>query len=143
MTKPKVTVIGSINMDMVTQTDTVPEQGETVMGTGFQTAFGGKGANQAVASARLGADVTMIGRVGDDAFGTLLKDGLRAEGISVASVEPVTHSSSGVATILLSEQDNRIIVTPGLIIMLLKHMCLVTRNKLPRATLSLFSWRFH
>ncbi|GAF11714.1 LOW QUALITY PROTEIN: ribokinase [Bacillus sp. JCM 19045] len=114
MTKPKVTVIGSINMDMVTQTDTVPEQGETVMGTGFQTAFGGKGANQAVASARLGADVTMIGRVGDDAFGTLLKDGLRAEGISVASVEPVTHSSSGVATILLSEQDNRIIVTPGL-----------------------------
>lgn len=113
MTKPKVTVVGSINMDMVTQTDVVPAQGETVMGTAFQTAFGGKGANQAVACARLGADVTMIGRVGDDAFGELLKGGLRAEGVSVDCVEPVTHSSSGVATILLSDHDNRIIVTPG------------------------------
>ncbi|WP_078393683.1 ribokinase [Shouchella patagoniensis] len=113
MSKPKVTVIGSINMDMVTQTDVVPEQGETVMGTGFQTVFGGKGANQAVACARLGADVKMIGRVGDDAFGELLKGGLLAEGVSVDCVEPVTHCSSGVATILLSDRDNRIIVTPG------------------------------
>ncbi len=113
MRKPKVTVIGSINMDMVTTTSKVPNQGETILGDAFQTAFGGKGANQAVAAARLGADVAMIGRVGDDSFGQLLLNGLEQEGICIDSVEPVTGESSGVATILLSEGDNRIIVTPG------------------------------
>ncbi|MFS0785217.1 ribokinase [Shouchella sp. 1P09AA] len=113
MNKPKVTVIGSINMDMVTTTPRVPNQGETIIGEAFQTAFGGKGANQAVAAARLGADVTMIGRVGDDAFGRLLLEGLQKEGIHTSSVVAVEKESSGVATILLSEKDNRIIVTPG------------------------------
>ncbi len=113
MRKPKVTVIGSINMDMVTTTSKVPNQGETILGETFQTAFGGKGANQAVAAARLGADVAMIGRVGDDPFGQLLLNGLEKEGVRIDSVEPVTDESSGVATILLSEGDNRIIVTPG------------------------------
>lgn len=113
MVNRKVAVIGSINMDMVTSTDHVPAQGETVMGKGFKTVPGGKGANQAVAAARLGADVRMIGRVGDDAFGELLKQGLQDEGVCVDHVEPVTHCSSGVATILLSDGDNRIIVTAG------------------------------
>lgn len=113
MKKPTITVIGSINMDMVTTTDQVPDQGETVLGKAFQTVHGGKGANQAVAAARLGADVHMIGRVGDDPFGSVLKDGLEVEGVSTSCVEPVTHKSSGVASIILSNQDNRIIVTPG------------------------------
>ncbi|ARK32617.1 ribokinase [Halalkalibacter krulwichiae] len=114
MTKqPIITVVGSINMDMVTVTDQVPVQGETLIGERFETIPGGKGANQAVAAARLGGNVQFIGRVGDDAFGKELQQVLQQEGISVTNVEPVTHSSSGVATILLSENDNRIIVIPG------------------------------
>jgi len=113
MDKPKVTVIGSINMDMVTTTSRIPEKGETLIGEGFKMVPGGKGANQAVAAARLGADVTLIGRVGDDHFGEILTEQLVKEGVSVTGVEPVTDESSGVATILLAEQDNRIMVTPG------------------------------
>lgn len=108
-----VTVVGSINMDMVTVTNDFPEQGETVIGESFVTIPGGKGANQAVAAARLDADVKMIGRVGDDPFGAILKQGLQSEGIFLTNVEPVTGCASGVATIILSDLDNRIIVTPG------------------------------
>lgn len=113
MKQPIITVIGSINMDMVTSTKVFPQQGETVLGESFATIPGGKGANQAVAAARLGANVRMIGRVGDDPSGSALKQELKKNGIVCDSVEPVTDSSSGIATILLSEQDNRIIVTPG------------------------------
>ncbi len=113
MKQKKVTVIGSINLDMVTTSDRIPHQGETMMGTGFNTVPGGKGANQAVAAARLGSDVTMIGCVGDDPFGKVLLENLEQEGISTDCVEPVTGVSSGVATILVSDGDNRIIVTPG------------------------------
>jgi ribokinase len=113
MKQKKVTVIGSINLDMVTTSDRMPHQGETMMGTGFNTVPGGKGANQAVAAARLGADVTMVGCVGDDTFGKVLLGNLEQEGISVTGVEPVTGVTSGVATILVSDGDNRIIVTPG------------------------------
>ncbi|WP_059104769.1 ribokinase [Shouchella shacheensis] len=113
MNKPKVTVVGSINMDMVTTTDVAPKQGETVLGTTFAIAPGGKGANQAVAAARLGAEVRMVGCVGDDAFGSLLLQGLQEKGIAIDRVERVTHCSSGVATIVLSNGDNRIIITPG------------------------------
>lgn len=113
MHKPKVTVIGSINMDMVTATSRIPGKGETLIGEGFNMVPGGKGANQAVAAARLGADVNLIGRVGDDHFGEILTEQLVKERVSVTGVEPVTGESSGVATILLAEQDNRIMVTPG------------------------------
>ena len=109
----KVTVVGSINMDMVTSTSVFPKQGETVKGESFITMPGGKGANQAVAAARLGAEVNIIGRVGDDPFGKILLDGLVEEGIDVSNVEPVTGCSTGIASIILSDQDNRIIVTPG------------------------------
>lgn len=108
-----ITVVGSINMDMVTVTDKIPVQGETLIGERFETNPGGKGLNQAVAAARLGGNVQFIGRVGDDAFGQELLRFLQQEGVSVTGVEPVTHSSSGVATIILSERDNRIIVIPG------------------------------
>lgn len=111
--KPLITVIGSINMDMVTTTEKIPKKGETVIGEGFRTMPGGKGANQAVAAARLGAAVQMIGRVGDDSFGAELRSNLQTENINVIAVEPVTGQHTGVATILLSEGDNRIIVSPG------------------------------
>lgn len=113
MKVPKITVVGSINMDMVIQTDRAPGQGETVLGHGFQMIPGGKGANQAVAAARLGADVTMVGAVGDDPFADVLIRQLRKEGIHINNVEPVTYLATGVASIVLSEGDNRIIVAPG------------------------------
>ncbi|WP_227939540.1 ribokinase [Alkalihalobacillus deserti] len=111
--QPIITVVGSINMDMVTLTKKVPVQGETIIGDRFETIPGGKGANQAVAAARLGGNVQFIGRVGDDSFGEQLRQVLKKEAISVTNVEPVTHCSTGVATILVSENDNRIIVIPG------------------------------
>lgn len=112
MTK-KITVIGSINMDLVTQTDIVPNMGETVLGQQFFTIPGGKGANQAVAAAKMGAEVHMIGLVGDDAFGHEYIDYLRKQQIDVSNVKPVTHGRTGVATIVLSGGDNSIIVVPG------------------------------
>lgn len=113
MKKPLITVIGSMNMDLVTNTKKAPSQGETVIGDFFKMMPGGKGANQAIAAARLGGQVQFIGRVGDDQFGQELKNLLREENIFLTNVEPVTHTSTGVATIILSDGDNRIIVTPG------------------------------
>ncbi|QNU17208.1 ribokinase [Geobacillus zalihae] len=113
MNKPTITVIGSLNMDLVTVAARFPNQGETILGEQFLTTPGGKGANQAVAAARLGADVRMIGAVGDDAFGQELIRSLQNEGISVDYVKPVTHGSTGIASITISERDNRIIVVPG------------------------------
>lgn len=113
MKKPLITVIGSMNMDLVTNTKKIPAQGETVIGDFFKMVPGGKGANQAIAAARLGGHVQFIGRVGDDQFGQELINLLYNETIYLTNVEPVTHISTGVATIILSEGDNRIIVTPG------------------------------
>lgn len=113
MRKPKITVIGSINMDLVTITKRMPLQGETVVGETFRLIPGGKGANQAVAAARLGADVHLIGAVGADAFGTELLQHLQKEGIIVDGVKPVTDTETGIATIIISEGDNRIIVVSG------------------------------
>jgi ribokinase len=109
----KITVIGSINMDLVTQTNSVPKMGETVMGQSFFTIPGGKGANQAVAAAKLGADVTMIGLVGDDAFGREYIDYLKTQKVDVNHVQPVADEKTGIASILLSGGDNSIIVVPG------------------------------
>ncbi|MGP4076320.1 ribokinase [Halobacillus sp. K22] len=111
--RPKVTVIGSINMDLTVQTSIMPKQGETVLGDHFNTYPGGKGANQAVAAARLGADVCLLGAIGDDDFGANLLNHLREEGINTASVSMQENVSTGTATIILSNQDNRIIVAPG------------------------------
>ncbi|MGN8648035.1 ribokinase [Gracilibacillus sp. HCP3S3_G5_1] len=113
MTKPNITVIGSINMDLVTETNVVPVQGETVRGMNLHTIPGGKGANQAVAAARLGAEVTMIGRVGDDQFGNQLIENLREENIQVDHIDRVRNTPTGLANIILSEQDNRIIMIAG------------------------------
>ncbi len=113
MTAPKITIIGSINMDLVIETERMPKQGETITGRQFSMIPGGKGANQAVAAARLGAEVTMIGAVGKDAFGDELLKQLEKENINIANVKPVTDLATGVASITLAEQDNSIIVVPG------------------------------
>lgn len=109
---PKITVVGSISTDFVVETDKRPSMGETVEGKTFNTSFGGKGANQAVASARLGAETHMLGAVGQDTFGEELLNNLRTNHIFVENVERVTHSS-GSAFITLYNRDNSIIYVPG------------------------------
>lgn len=113
MTKPKITVIGSMNIDMVTETDIMPNQGETVFGSVFSSFTGGKGANQAVACARLGAQVTMVGCVGEDHFAKQLLAALDKEGVVTSYVKTVPYQSTGIATITVCDNDNRIIVIPG------------------------------
>lgn len=108
----RVVVVGSINMDMVVATDTFPRLGETLFGTHFSTHPGGKGANQAVAAARLGAEVTMIGCVGADAFGGEMKATLAREGVDIDHVS-TGREATGIASITLSGGDNAIIVVPG------------------------------
>lgn len=109
----KIMVIGSISTDFNVQTDRRPKVGETVKGQSFSTSFGGKGANQAVAAARLGANVHMVGTVGSDEFGHLLIDNLEANGISTTLVEQVNNVESGSAHIILADNDNSIIYIPG------------------------------
>jgi len=91
MRKP-IVVVGSINIDLVATAERVPLPGETLTGREFATFHGGKGANQAVAAAKLGYPVSMIGKVGDDAFGPELKKSLRAAGVNVNAVTTVKGS---------------------------------------------------
>ena len=108
-----ILVVGSINMDLVTSAERIPLAGETVTGRNFQTHPGGKGANQAVAVARLGHPVSMIGCVGSDQLGAQLLESLTSAGVDTAGVRQVA-GSSGVAVILVSPQgENCIVVTPG------------------------------
>lgn len=106
-------VIGSISTDFVVLTDRRPQVGETVTGNDFQTTFGGKGANQAVASARLGGDVSMVGTVGTDVFGSQLIQNLADNGIVTDNVERVTEKPSGSAHITIADGDNSIVYIPG------------------------------
>ncbi|MFW3506000.1 PfkB family carbohydrate kinase [Aerococcus viridans] len=101
-----ITVIGSISTDFVVTTHTVPNTGETVSGLDFKQSFGGKGANQAVAAARLGGHVAMVGAVGEDMFGSHLINNLQVNGIFTDNVERVKHAPSGSAMITLHENDN-------------------------------------
>jgi ribokinase len=110
---PGVVVIGSLNMDIVVEADRPPQMGETVAGNRVHFIPGGKGANQAVASARLGAKTAMIGAVGQDAFGDELCRALQREGVDVRAVKTVQDVPTGVASILLSQGDNQIIVVAG------------------------------
>jgi len=108
----RVLVIGSVNMDLVVEADSFPRQGETLSGRSFASYPGGKGANQAVAAARLGAKVSLIACVGQDAFGEQLLTGLRAEGVDTRWVRQV-DVSTGMASITLAGGDNAIIVVAG------------------------------
>ena len=115
--KPKILVVGSFMMDLIASTKQAPKSGETIIGLKFQTAPGGKGANQAVQCARLGAHVTMVGQVGDDAFGKIMTDTAAAAGVDVSHVAVDKNESSGVGHILLEVTEhgaqNRITVCPG------------------------------
>jgi ribokinase len=115
MTKrPKVTVLGSLNMDISVTVPRLPGPGATALGSAARFTPGGKGANQAVAAARLGADVRMVGCVGDDDFGRQLLAALRADGIDVGTVRAVPIAPTGLAMIAVDEAgENLIVVAPG------------------------------
>jgi len=107
-------VFGSLNMDLVCRTPRLPQPGETILGTHFDTLPGGKGANQAVAAARMGATTAMVGRVGDDAFGRQLIEGLRADGVAVDGIAVDAIAPTGVAAIAVDAAGgNTIVVVPG------------------------------
>jgi ribokinase len=110
----KVVIVGSLNMDLVTRVHRMPKAGETLAGESFATVPGGKGANQAVAAARLGARVAMIGCVGADAYGEQLRAALIAEHIDCQAVEQVTGVSTGIASIVVDDSSqNAIIIVAG------------------------------
>lgn len=111
--KPKILVAGSLNMDIITTADRFVGAGETVYGKNFRTAPGGKGANQAICAARLGADVVMLGRVGDDAFGRELIDSARASGVDTSRIGISKGAPTGVADIQVAGGENRIVIIPG------------------------------
>lgn len=109
----QLAVLGSINLDLVASVAVAPRRGETVLGSDLQRQPGGKGANQAIAAARLGARVDMIGAVGDDDAGRELLAVLRESGVSTSRVQ-VLHGASGVALIVVdAEGENSIVVCPG------------------------------
>lgn len=122
---PSITVLGSLNVDMVTITPRVPRGGETLQATSFDTGWGGKGANQAVAAARLsrhkgtssesGVTVRMMGAVGDDVFGPQMIKSLASDGIDVSGIQILPDYKTGTAVILVEESsgENRILFTPG------------------------------
>jgi ribokinase len=109
----RIVVVGSINMDLVTQAPRFVGPGETILGERFISVPGGKGANQAVAAARLGAEVALVGALGIDAFGRQLRQGLVSEGIDVDHVAHLHDDASGTASITIAQGENQIIVVPG------------------------------
>lgn len=115
--KPRILVVGIFVMDLIASTKQAPNRGETVIGLNFRTAPGGKGANQAVQCARLGADVTMVGRVGNDAYGRETVAAAAASGVDVSRVVVDAENPTGVSAITLEITEtgahNRIVVCPG------------------------------
>ena len=109
----RVFVAGSINMDVVATADRHPKLGETVAGNAVHYFPGGKGANQAVASAKLGAPTTLIGRLGADAFGQQLRTFLAAQAVDLTHVKDTAEADTGTAVITVAEADNTIVVVPG------------------------------
>lgn len=112
--RPRIVVVGSANIDLVTYTDQFPKPGETIFGNNFDLGFGGKGANQAVAAKLCGADVFMIAHVGSDLFGPATIKNFQALGIDASHVKQIEGVSSGVAPIFVdSAGQNRIFVVKG------------------------------
>jgi len=108
-----ITVIGSLNMDLVINTPRIPQMGETITGSGFMVNPGGKGANQAVAVAKLNGNIYMVGCVGDDFFGKDLLKNLSENGVNVSNIKIIEGASTGIAIIVLKEGDNFIILDSG------------------------------
>lgn len=106
MLQAKIVVIGSINMDLVTRASKFPRAGETLLGNSFHRFMGGKGANQAIAAARLGADVCIVGAVGDDDFGYEMTTNLCREGIFTEHIQTLTGLPSGMANITVADDEN-------------------------------------
>lgn len=104
-----IIVVGSLNMDLVIQAENIPRPGETVLGSGFSQIPGGKGANQADAVAKLGAEVSMIGAVGEDSFGEVLKESLERDGVDVSYVMKKEGLATGVAAIIVEKSGNNAI----------------------------------
>jgi len=114
MARPKITVVGSNMVDLITYIRRMPNEGETIEAPRFEMGFGGKGANQAVAAALLGADVCMVTKVGDDLFGPNTKKNLERYGVNTTHVETVPGVSSGVAPIFVDEKShNSILIIKG------------------------------
>src|SRR5689334_9724620 len=109
---PEIVVVGSLNMDLVAECERLPRSGETLVARRFHTLPGGKGANQAVAAARLGGRVAMVGKVGRDGFGAELRAGLEREGVEVAALGEA-DGPSGVALIGTGGGENLIMVAAG------------------------------
>jgi ribokinase len=109
-----IVVVGSLNMDQVVHAPRHPHIGETILGSEYRTFFGGKGANQAVAASRCGASVTMVGRVGTDAFGDAIFENLKHEGVELTYLRRDAQAATGVAVIVVDDKgDNTIVVAPG------------------------------
>jgi len=113
--RPRVGVIGSTNMDLTTTVERMPVWGETVLAKHFETSFGGKGANQAVAAARLGAEVVMVTNLGDDTLGESALENFESYKIDTRHVRRIPNQSTGTATILVDEKsgDNSILIVAG------------------------------
>lgn len=108
-----IVVVGSVTMDLVTRAAQIPRVGQTLIGTGFHTTPGGKGANQCVAAARLGYPVAMVAKVGDDNYGPALLKNLAEAGADTAAMEQVSGSSGIAAIFVADSSENSIIVVPG------------------------------
>jgi ribokinase len=112
-TRKPLVIVGSATMDLVTRTPRIPATGETLIGTAFETTPGGKGANQAVAAARLGYPVHMVGMVGDDVYGPAILENLARSGVSTDGIT-VVPGSSGLAPMFVADSgENSIVVVPG------------------------------
>ncbi len=106
-------IVGSLNMDLCIETPYMPKEGETITGSGFMTNGGGKGANQAAAAAKLGGNVAMCGAVGSDLFGETLIKNLSAAGADVSHIKKCNDASTGIAVIVITGGNNRIILEKG------------------------------
>ena len=109
----KIFIVGSINTDLVINAPYMPQQGETLQGSDFIIARGGKGANQAVAAARLGGDIVMCGCIGNDSFGEDAMKSLQEDGIDVSHIRRIESVPTGTAVIIVVEGNNRIILDKG------------------------------
>ncbi|MHB8062647.1 MAG: ribokinase [Ruminiclostridium sp.] len=109
----KIIDVGSLNMDLVISAPYMPQKGETLIGSGFTTSPGGKGANQAVAAARLNSEVYMVGCVGNDIFGSKLIENLKLNNVNIDYVKTISGVPTGTAVIILAGGDNRIILDSG------------------------------
>jgi len=128
---PQIIVVGSSNTDLISYVENTPKIGETILGYKFQMGFGGKGANQAVQAAKLGARVTMVRKLGRDIFGENTLNNYRKQNINIDYVLFTEEASTGVAPIIVDKKgNNSIVVVPGANILLTPKEVETTRTVL-------------